>query len=61
MLRYVAFLILGIAFATGIVTLVQTHRLSAEPKVLFTSASVNYVDGHWLSSFPAMLKGPVSH
>jgi hypothetical protein len=50
MVRYVAFLVLGTAFVTGMVTLVQTHRLWAEPKVLFTSAPVNYVDGHWPSS-----------
>ncbi len=61
MVRYVAFLVLGSAFVTGIVTMVQTHRLSAEPKVLFTSTPVNYVDGHWPSSLPAMLRGPVSH
>ena len=61
MLRYVAFLVLGSAFVTGIVTTVQTHRLSAEPKVLFTSTPVNYVDGHWPSSVLTTLRGPVSH
>jgi hypothetical protein len=43
MVRYVAFLVLGSAFVTGIVTTVQTHRL-------FASTPVNYVDGHWPSS-----------
>ena len=61
MVRYVAFFVLGSAFVTGIVTMAETHRLSAEPKVLFTSTPVNYVDGHWPSSLPAMLRGPVSH
>ena len=61
MMRYVAFLVLGSAFVTGIVTTVQIHRLAAEPKVLFTSAPVNYVAGHWPSSLPATLRGPASH
>jgi hypothetical protein len=61
MVRYLAFLVLGSAFVTGIVIVVQTHRLAAEPKVLFTSASVNYVDNHWPSSLPATLRERVSH
>jgi hypothetical protein len=50
MMRYVAFLVPGIAFVTGIMATVQTHRVAAEPKVLFTSTPVNYVDDHWPSS-----------
>jgi hypothetical protein len=42
MMRYVAFLVLGDAFVTGIVTTVKTHRLAAEPRVLFTSAPVKF-------------------
>jgi hypothetical protein len=58
MVRYVAFLVLGSAFVTGIVTTVQTHRLFAEPMVptstpayyVPTSTAANYVDDHWPSS-----------
>jgi hypothetical protein len=50
MVRFVAFLVLGSAFVTGIVTTVQTHRLSIEPKVLLASTPVNYVNDHWPSA-----------
>ena len=56
MMRYVAFLVPGSAFVTGIMTTVQTHRVAAEPKVLFTSTPVNYVDDHWPSSLPANVR-----
>jgi hypothetical protein len=56
MLRYVAFVVLGSAFVTGIVTTVQNHRLSVEPKVLLASTPVNYVDDHWPSRFPVTLR-----
>jgi hypothetical protein len=54
MVRYVAFLVLGTAFVTGMVTTVQTHRL-------FASTPVNYVDGHWPSSIPPTLAAYASH
>ena len=59
MVRYVAFLVIGSAFVTGIVATVQTHRAAAEPKVLFTSAPVNYVADHWSSSLAPTVS--VSH
>jgi hypothetical protein len=68
MVRYVAFLVLGSAFVTGIVTTVQTHRLFTEPMVP-TSAPANYippstpasyVDDHWPSSVPITFKVSVS-
>jgi hypothetical protein len=34
MLRYVAFLVLGSVFVTGIVTTVQSHRVLVDPKLL---------------------------
>ena len=61
MVRYVAFLVLGSAFVTGIVATVQTHRLAAEPKVLFTSTPVNYVADHWPSSLAPTVRASVSH
>jgi len=53
MARYVAFLLLGSAFVTGMVMTVQTHRLVIEPKAQFTNTPVNYVDSHWPASVPA--------
>jgi hypothetical protein len=61
MMRYVAFLVPGIAFVTGIMATVQTHRVAAEPKVLFTSTPVNYVADHWPSSLAPTLRASVSH
>jgi hypothetical protein len=58
MVRYVAFLVAGSAFVTGIVATVQTHRL--KPPMVPTSAPANYVDDHWPSSVPIPLKVSVS-
>jgi hypothetical protein len=61
MLRYVAFVVLGSAFVTGVVATVQTHRLSTEPnKVLLTSTPVNYVKDHWPPRLPDTLRASVS-
>jgi hypothetical protein len=60
MLRYVAFFVLGSAFATSIVTTVQTHRLSIEPRVLLAKTPVNYVDDNWPPPVPVSLRASSS-
>jgi hypothetical protein len=52
MLRYVAFLVLGSTFVTGIVTTVQTHWLIIEPRVLVAGTPLHYVDDHWPAPVP---------